>query len=378
VTKTVLRGAILGTGNITYHHLAAWQRIPGVEIVALYNRTVERAIRRAEQFGIAAAHVYGDYHELLANEALDFVDIATPPDLHREQVKAAAARGLHILCQKPLAPTLDDVETMIAACDRAGIILAVNENWRWRAWYRQAKQWLDARQIGTVRYARITAHYTSTLVLPDGTRPSLLTTQPYVRDMPRLILFEWGVHLIDTLRMLFGEVDWVFCDMKKVSPLFAGEDRALVVLGLGAVTAIIDISWASVTGVRPPSVLEDVVIEGDEGTIALVPNQGHGDLISMTDWHGTTLPDEVRRGSMIRQTALPAHNGDLAAAYQASFDAAQQNFIDCLRQGTQPETAATDNIKTLQATFAAYESAASRQVIYLNRIPSEKSDDHIT
>ncbi len=369
MTDRVLRGAMLGTGAISYHHLVAWQRIPGVAIVALCNRTIEKARQRAAQFGIDQAHVYSDHEALLDNEDLDFVDIATAPSVHRAQVEAAAARGVPIICQKPLAPTLADALAMAEVCQKAGVLLSVNENWRWRAWYRQVKRLLDAGRIGQVRYVRVTAHYNATLPRPDGEPLPLFTTQAYTQTMPRLILFEWGVHLIDTLRLLFGEVDWVFSHMDKVSPLCAGEDRAFVVLGYGEVLANIDISWASVVAEHLPSVLDDMVIEGDEGTIALVPNQGHGDLISITDWRGTNLvrPGERRIGSPYRTTVFPAHDGDTAAAYQASYDAAQGHFIECLRAGREPETVAADNLKTLRALFAAYDSAEQNAVVHLER-----------
>jgi len=366
-SPSVLRGALLGTGTVSYHHLIAWQRVPGVEIVALYNRTVDKARQRAAQFGIDQTHVYGDYEQLLAEEPLDFVDIATAPSIHRTQVEAAAARGLAVLCQKPLAPTLEDAEGMIATCEQAGVLLSVNENWRWRAWYRTIKRMLDEHRIGTVRYVRIAAHHNLTLPRPDGELPGLFRSQAYTRSMPKLILLEWGIHLIDTLRMLLGEIDWVYCRTDRASPLCTGEDRAVLVLDMGGVMADIDISWASIRPEGPPSLLEDVVVEGDEGTIALVPNQGYGDLIAITDLRGADLRREgvERARTPTRTTALPAHDGDLAAAYQASYDAAQRHFIDCLRAGLEPETIATDNLKTLRSLFAAYESAEQNAVVFL-------------
>ena len=111
----IFRGALLGCGHISPFHLRAWDRIEGVEIVALANRTVSKAEARAREFGIPLEHVYSDYRELLKNEELDFVDIATAPHIHRQQVEAAAARGFHVLCQKPFAPTLDDARAMMAA-----------------------------------------------------------------------------------------------------------------------------------------------------------------------------------------------------------------------------------------------------------------------
>jgi predicted dehydrogenase len=64
-------------------------------------------------------------------------------------------------------------------------------------------------------------------------------------------------------------------------------------------------------------------------------------------------------------TAQPVHDGDIAGAYQASYDATQAHFAACLRAGRLPETHAGDNLKTLRLTFAAYESAAENRVVHL-------------
>ncbi len=368
MSERVLRGATIGTGSIAQYHLTAWQRIPGVEIVALYNRTVDKALALADRFGIDRQHVYGDLDSLLRQETdLDFVDIATAPDLHRPQTEAAAQAGLHVFCQKPFAPSLEDAEAMLAACEQAGVRLCINENWRWRGWYREVQRLLQAQELGRVRYARIAAHRNGTLGKPGGELPGLLTRQAYTRDMPRLIVYEWGLHLIDTLRMLLGEPQWVHAHMARVSQHFAGEDRAFMTFGFGEVLASVDISWASHSPEELPTMLEDVLIEGDAGSVALIPNQGHGDLLQLVK----PLSDErvpVDRGrawSPLVTQARPAHDGDIAAAYQASYDAAHGHFVECLRTGRESETSAADNLKTLRATFAAYQSAAENRVIAL-------------
>ncbi len=344
-----MHGAMLGCGHVALFHLRAWAQIEEAEIVALTNRTVGKAKARAREFGISLEHVYGDYRELLDKEDLDFVDIATAPHIHRQQVEAAAAYGLHILCQKPFAPTLGDARAMLAACDRAGVLFSINENWRWRSWYREVKRLLDEGAVGQPRYARIARHSNVTLPRPDGSLPPLFVNQAYTAEMNRLILYEWGIHLIDVLRFLFGEVTSVYARMDKVSPLCKGEDRALLTLEMGDVTGLIDISWATVRGEARFSQLEQVTIEGDEGTIELLPDQG--DVLQVT-----TKSETWQR---------PAFDVTPEEAYQASYTAAQRHFIECLREGRAPETTASDNIKTLAATFAAYESAAKNQVILL-------------
>ena len=372
VSERTLRGALIGAGSIAQYHLTAWSHTEGVEIVTIFNRTLEKAQRLAIRFGIDPGCVYDDLETLLEREiGLDFVDIATAPDLHRSHVEAAAAHGINVLCQKPLAASLADARAMVDACERAGVLLSVNENWRWRSWYREVRQLLVEGTVGRPRYARIAAHRNVTLGVPGEGAFGLLYRQSYTRTMPRLILYEWGIHLVDTLRMLLGEPHWVHAAMSRLSPHVAGEDRALLTYGFGKegdIVATIDISWSTVAGQELPTVLEEVTIEGERGTVALVPNRGDGDLVRITQF----LPDDrmpvdrERPWSPITTTSLPAHDGDIAAAYQASYNAAHGHFAECLRSGRLPETHAGDNLKTLSAVFAAYQSAEENRVIPLD------------
>lgn len=350
-----LRGALLGCGSIAAYHLRAWAQIPGVQIVALANRTLSKAEALAGEFGVSMNHVYSDYRALLDAEQLDFVDIATAPSVHREQVLAAAARAVHVLCQKPFALSLDEAREMIAACQSAGVRCVVNENWRWRSWYREVKAMLAAGTIGAPRYARFQFHVDMLLPSAAGDVPLLLKVQPYTAQLPRLIVLEWGIHLLDVLRFLFGEVRSVYARMGRVSPLVAGEDWAVVTLQFHCgVVGLVDISWVSATPVEKRLTrgnLDPLVVEGDAGTIELNPYEG--DVLMITTAQGTE-----RR---------PAHPGLAPAeAYQASYVAAQQHFVDCLRSGEAAESEASENLKTLAIAWAAGESADKDGVVFLD------------
>ena len=87
-----LRGVGIGAGYFAPFQYEAWTRIPEVEIVALYNRTEERARPLMAQFGVA--RYYDDWKAMLDRERPDFVDIITPPETHEEMCAFAAARGI--------------------------------------------------------------------------------------------------------------------------------------------------------------------------------------------------------------------------------------------------------------------------------------------
>jgi predicted dehydrogenase len=115
-----MRAAIIGIGAIARMHARALGDIPGVELVAATCRTEEKGRAFATEFGCAW---HADTARMLRREKPDFVTVATPSGAHLDAVLAAARRGVHVICEKPLEITLRRIDRMIAACAKAGITL---------------------------------------------------------------------------------------------------------------------------------------------------------------------------------------------------------------------------------------------------------------
>ncbi len=149
-----LRVGLIGAGTIAFSaHLPAIRRLRDeLELVAVADIRADNAERAAREFG-AEAH-YADYHELLARGDLDFVDICTPEFLHAEQTEAAAAAGVHVFCEKPMAASVEEADRMIDACKRAGVKLMVGHSRRFTGRYQQIRAALDRGDVGEVRYVR--------------------------------------------------------------------------------------------------------------------------------------------------------------------------------------------------------------------------------
>lgn len=348
-----LRGALVGAGNVSSFHLQAWQRIPDVAIVAIADPDLEKAQTRAREFNIDTSRAYASLAALLGAELdLDFVDVTAPAEVHLELVKLAAEHSVHVNCQKPFAPNLAEARAMIEACQDARVLLNINENWRWRSWYRTIKQIVSEGKLGRPIYARFFSHDSGWL--HDLVR--VARNHRFLR-WERVILYDWGIHHVDVLRFLFGEPGSVYARIGSFSPELKGDDRAIVVLAFGDLTGLLDLSWSSYgrwghSDLRGGNMLEDVRIEGDAGTIALIPDPVRGDLI-----HLTTSEEEWTR---------PAYDGEPIQAYLHSYVAAQSHFIQCLRSGSTPETNALDNYETLAITLAAYYSAEHNQVVNIS------------
>lgn len=354
LSKVPLRGLMWGAGSIAPHHALAWRAIDEVQIVGVVARRPDRGRALIEQTGLKGAGVWSDLDEALAAVKVDFVDILTPPDVHFEQVSEAASKGLDVYCQKPFTPTLAQARELIEVCDSAGVRCVVNDNWRWRDWYRQVKSIVDNGTLGTPRFASFTCHRNLVLPKHDGTLPDLLTRQPTTGRMEHLIVFEWGIHLIDVLRMVLGPIRHVWASLDTTSPLIAGEDRAVIHMEhTSGARSLVDISWGTVIREDRRMIrgnVDPLVVEGELGTLELDPFSG--DRMLVTTAEGTTVSE--------------AHAGlTPAEAYQRSYESCQRHFAESLLAGTVAENEASDNIGTLAAALAAYESAKTGQRVTL-------------
>src|SRR5207344_780650 len=120
--------------------------------VAVADPDPARARARADEFGIP--RTYADAESMLGAEEIDALDVASPRETHAAWVDAAAARGIDVLCQKPMTPTLAESEALVRRVDGKTRLMA-HENWRFRPWYRELKRWIDAGELGDLVLARM-------------------------------------------------------------------------------------------------------------------------------------------------------------------------------------------------------------------------------
>ncbi len=142
-----LRGVGIGAGYFAPFHYEAWTRIPKVEVGAICDRSESKARAIMAQYDVP--RFYGDWKQMIDVEKPDFVDIITPPDSHEEICAYAAARNIDIVCQKPLAPTMQAARRIVENAKAADVRLMVHENWRWQPWYRKIKEISNTGIIGS-------------------------------------------------------------------------------------------------------------------------------------------------------------------------------------------------------------------------------------
>lgn len=333
-----LRVGLIGCGFISARHGPAWLASPDAELVAVCDQDIHKAQTRAAEWGIPA--VYADAAAMLDQERLDAVDIATRPGTHTMLVGMAAARGLHVLCQKPLAPTMEEATAMVETCERAGVRFMVTEMWRYLPPMVAMSRLIRAGAIGPLHYLRYLwgrqAFRTPHHVFLD---------QPYFAEMPKLIVYEAMIHSIDAARFLAGEVETVYARLARANPGIQGEDMALVVLGhAGGATSAHDASWVTPGG-APEEAQYAWTAEGRDGALHYAERTGELRLI---DAKGVRLVERYP---------------DWATPHQQAFTACIGHFARAVRFQEPFQSPARDNLRTLAATLAAYDSAASGQAV---------------
>ncbi|SMY09976.1 Gfo/Idh/MocA family protein [Flavimaricola marinus] len=336
-----MKGALIGCGFFAQNQLNAWRDIDGVEIVALCDQDTQRLSTSASTFGIA--RTYTDAREMFGDGGFDFVDIVTTVGSHRALVELAASHGVHIICQKPFAATLDDGQAMVGAVRAAGKTLMVHENFRWQSPIQAAMKAVNSGAIGEPFFCRVSFR----------SGYDVFSGQPYLAEGERFIIEDLGIHILDIARAFLGDVDHLAATTRRINQSIKGEDVATMLLKhRNGATSVVDCSYATRRSPEtfPQTLLE---IDGHEGTLRL--DAGYrltlqGKTEKIVDVSPPLLPWAER----------PWHN------IQESVRTIQQHFVDCLNAGTTPETSGEDNLKTLALVEAAYRSAKEGQTVKLS------------
>ncbi|MFK7847242.1 MAG: Gfo/Idh/MocA family protein, partial [Rhodothermales bacterium] len=332
-----LKGVGVGAGYFSQFHYDAWKRISGVDIMAICDLDEDKARTVATNFGIP--NVYTDFQRMLEAEKPDFVDIITPPTSHTALCQIAGAHGVDIICQKPVAPTRHEAEAMVARAEADGIRLMIHENFRFQPWHREIKKLLDAEAIGDTLHS---LSFRSRM--GDGWgEDAYQGRQPYFREMPRLLVYETGVHFIDTFRFLAGEITEVYAKLRRLNPVIAGEDCGLLIFTMeSGAMAMWDANRYNASADEDPRyTFGTFLVEGNGGSIRLYAD-GSITIQRLSETEANHPYTHERRG----------FGGDCCFT-------TQQHFVDCLTNNKPFETSGKDYLNVLAVQDAVYDSAAS-------------------
>ena len=248
---------LIGGGNITETHARAAPAIAGVEIAAIYGTNADKVDRLCREHGGTR---YQDFEEFLAHRPMDLVAIGSPSGLHATQGIAAAQRGLHVLTEKPIDISTERADALIEAADRNRVKLGVIFQDRLKPDICKLKQWVSSGVIGKpiladarVKWYRPPDYYDNsrwhgTLSLDGGGA-----------------LINQGVHTVDLLLWLLGDVTRVQARTSTALHAIEAEDTAVAILQFASgALGVVQGTTAAYPGY--PRRLE---VTGSEGTIIL-------------------------------------------------------------------------------------------------------------
>lgn len=343
------RIGIVGAGNIASLNVAGYLEDPRCDVVAVCDPREGRAESAAAAWGVATA--YTDLDAMLADPGIDAVEILTPTNLHHDHVLAALAAGKHVSCQKPLANSVTEGRAMVAAADKAGLILRVSECFRHYPPLELAKNLIAGGAIGKPTYLRSRTVVGQT----ESAFQAGLDVDGYVW---RLTDASPGGHLFDDMIHKYAVALWLL-DMDIVSVQAAVRRRDFFFEPCAVifeyedpdVLGTMDVSYAPDMWLRSDYYGADEFFEvqGDKGFVWVTRCTGQ-----MLDLPSVVLYDGSKGGQTT--TSFPHVEDDWAAGFRRS----SQHFVDALVDGTPAEMSAADAIKALQLCFAVYQAGNTR------------------
>ncbi len=350
-----LRVGVIGAG-IGELHLAAYRKLPRVEIAALAGLDDERVRRVAAEQGVP--QTFREYADLLAAPGIDAVSVCLPNALHLPVTLAALEANKHVLVEKPLARTADEGRSMVAAARERERVLMIAFNHRYRGDVQWVKQYVESGAIGRVYYAK--AHWMRRAGIPR--LGSWFVSKEQAGGGP---LVDLGVHVLDMAMYLMGEPratavsantyaefgprglkNWDLRDQ------FSNERRPYEVEDLGTAfvrleggaTLLLEASWATHSAA------------GDDFGVTLYGTEGGVELMVRNYTHENTVRVFSDIGGVPTDMAPKIRK-------QGGHDTVIERFVAAVLDGAPQVPSADDGLRRAEIIDACYRSAAEGREI---------------
>ncbi|MFA5858642.1 MAG: Gfo/Idh/MocA family oxidoreductase [Elusimicrobiota bacterium] len=314
-----VRVGIVGCGGIANAHVNGYAANSDVELVAFFDTAPANAEKFMQKFG---GKVYDSLDNMYSSDTLDAISVCTPPVAHKDTVIAALDKGINVLCEKPLAISVDDSKEMVEKANKTGKFLMTAFAWRFHKEIQRTKQLISEGKIGKVvmvrnsfaGYADMSQKWFSKKEISGGG-----------------CFIDAGIHSIDIYRYIFGDIKNVWAKMRTVASSLQVEDIARVMVETPeGIVGSIDISWS--TGIGPGVCLE---VYGTEGTIEVM-------------WSSMRYRTRTEKEWTVEETKTPEDN---------PFRLETKHFVDVILGKTQPIVNGIDGMKAMEVTEAVYQSA---------------------
>lgn len=335
--KQKLRVGIIGAGRMAYWHLKGYKKNRDVEVTAIAGKTTANIEKLQRSFNIP--HGYTDYREMLNAEKLDAVNITTPTHTHCQITIGCLEAGCHVLCEKPMAMTLEEAGQMIACEQQTRKTLMIGFSQRFYREFVRMKDIIARGELGAIKVA----WYRRGINMP----PQKWYTE---RDKSAGVTFELGIHAIDWLRWIINSpVVQVSAELTEHSRYPGIDDNMWMILKFA--NGAIGVVGASYTF---PFLKRDIGVIGEK--MALTIERG----AVITEPYG-----DHSLGLMVLKFIAYSFIIPYWLLYNP-FQKQLEHFTACIRNGTQPLSTSEDGRTSLAIALKAVESARTGKKISLH------------
>lgn len=346
-----LKVGIVGSGAISEYHLRGYRRAKDIELTACCD--VDDCRGKAYAQTHSFKRCYSDYREMIEKEDLDVISVTTPNYAHKDPTILALKRGIHVLCEKPMAMNAKEAKAMVEAARKSKALLTIGHHYRFDPKNQALKRLIDGGELGNIYYGR--SHSTRRLGIPGW---GAFHIKEKSAGGP---MIDIGVHALDlTLWLMgfpgiesvtaqtytkFGNTKEQYHTWGKLDPkTYTVEDFACGMARLrNGATLLIESAWASHT--EKETFLQ--VVLGDKGGVSAYPHKAYKVM------HGTHVDIEFAE-----LPEVEPHEEEVLW------------FIDCIRGEQEVLVKPEESYQTMQLIDAVYQSSeAGKEVKVKDYIP---------
>ena len=342
--------AICGYGGIGSHH--AKVIIPDtskfIDVIGTFDIREERQ-KLAENDGYKS---YLSYEELLSDEQVDVVLIATPNDVHKDLSIQALKAGKHVICEKPVTLTSQELQAILGVEEETGKTFMVHQNRRWDDDFLTIKNLYDNKQIGELFHIESRVHGANGI--PGDWRSE--------KQFGGGMLYDWGVHLIDQiLDMVNSPLESVFSDMSFVLGHDSDDGFVSHMRFKNGVTALIEVGTTNFI------TLPRWYVKGLNGNAVIHDWNLNGEMIKRNNENEYKAPKAIKAGAGINKTMAPLNefsivkdNRPVPLEKNESF---YDNFYNSVNKSSEIEVKNHEVMKVMKIIEAMFESYEQKKVI---------------
>ncbi|MFB5663445.1 Gfo/Idh/MocA family protein [Alteribacillus sp. HJP-4] len=333
----MVRVIVLGLGTMGATHAESFAKMENVQLIGVVDTNKDLLNEHAERLGAQGFASFADAAEQLQGQ-IDVVSVCLPTNQHALHVKSSADIGADVICEKPLARTLEEARDMIEYCNRKGARLFVGHVVRFFPEYVKAKAVINSGQVGDVAVAR---------TMRGGPFPQASGNWYADYDISGSLILDMIIHDFDFLRWTFGEVEHVYA--KNVGGTKgknnSNRDYALVTLRFkNGLIAHVEGTWAH------KQFNTSYEFAGKKGIISY----------SSAKESPLTLEKSESEAGQAGSVAVP--ESPLA---DSPYDLELKHFIHCIQSGEESVVTAEDAYKAMEIALAALESIEEKKAVFL-------------